>query len=221
MDSQHIQFIMDLRRRGITDSRVLAALERTPREDFLSPEFRHNAYKDCALPLSCGQTLSQPSLVALMTEALKPDDRCKILEIGTGSGFQTAVLSRLARRVYTIERYSTLLRQAEKRFHDMGLNNIVTRLGDGREGWEEQAPFDRILLTAATPRRPDTLLKQLKNPGGILIAPVGPDNNPQLLMRYRYEGEILHEDCLEKVRFVPLMAGIPQGQGDLRDPASS
>ena len=140
-----------------------------------------------------------------MTQALKVDDRCKVLEIGTGSGYQAAILARLARRVYTIERYRTLLKAAEARFETLRLTNIVTRIGDGSKGWPEQAPFDRIMVTAAAPERPETLLEQLKD-GGLCVAPV--QNGPvQTLMRYERRGDEIAEAALGDVRFVPLVPG--------------
>ena len=160
-DPRMIQLVMSLRGGGVTDAKVMGALERTPRHLFVPQRFGDQAYDDRALPIDCGQTISQPLIVALMTQALKLDDRCKVLEIGTGSGYQAAVLARLARRVYSVERYRTLSREAEARFEALRLTNIVTKIGDGTLGWAEQAPFDRIILTASAPERPDTILQQL------------------------------------------------------------
>jgi len=183
----------------------LAAIERTPRDLFVPERFEDQAYDDRALPIDCGQTISQPYIVAHMTQALKLDDRCKVLEVGTGSGYQAAVLSRLTRRVYTIERYRTLSREAEARFEALRLSNIVTRIGDGTKGWPEQSPFDRIIITAAAPQRPVEILAQLKD-GGIAVAPVERDGK-QILMRYERTGGSFSEDELMDVRFVPLVKG--------------
>lgn len=204
-DPRMIQLVMSLRGGGVTDAKVMGALERTPRHLFVPDRFGDQAYDDRALPIDCGQTISQPLIVALMTQALKLDDRCKVLEIGTGSGYQAAVLARLARRVYTVERYRTLAREAEERFHALRLTNIVTRIGDGTAGWPEQAPFDRIILTASAPQRPDAILEQLKE-GGIAVAPVDRDAK-QVLVRYVREGDQIVETDIMDVRFVPLVKG--------------
>ena len=140
----------------MTDPAVLAAIERTPRDLFTPDLFKERSWEDSALPIACGQTISQPFIVGLMTQALTLEPRARVLEIGTGSGYQTAVLSRLARLVYTVERYRTLMREAEARFETLQLTNVITRFGDGGQGWPEQAPFDRILVTAAAPSEPKT-----------------------------------------------------------------
>jgi len=171
-DPRPIALVMALRKQGITDAKVLSAIERTPREVFVDVPFEHAAYDNTALPIACGQTISQPFIVAYATEALEVGPAMRVLEIGTGSGYQAAVLSPLCRRVYTIERHKPLLREAEARFKALKLENIVTKHGDGLKGWPEQAPFDRILLSAAVAEVPPILIEQLK-PGGILIAPVG------------------------------------------------
>jgi len=204
-DPRMIQLVMALRGGGVTDARVLAAIERTPRDLFVPERFGDQAFDDRALPIDCGQTISQPLIVALMTQALKLDDRAKVLEIGTGSGYQAAVLSRLARRVYSVERYRTLSKEAEARFAALRLNNITTRVGDGTLGWPEQAPFDRIILTASAPVRPDAILAQLKD-GGIAIAPVD-RGTKQVLVRYQREGDELTSSDIMDVRFVPLVKG--------------
>src|SRR5262249_19507107 len=159
-----------------------AAIERTPRDLFTPDLFKERAWEDSALPIACGQTISQPFIVGLMTQALTLEPRARVLEIGTGSGYQTTVLSRLAPPGYTVERYRTLKRDAEARFKALELTNIITKFGDGGLGWPEQAPFDRILVTAAAPSEPKTLLKQLK-PSGVLVAPVG-KGPVQKLVRY-------------------------------------
>ncbi|GJL97266.1 MAG: protein-L-isoaspartate O-methyltransferase [Hyphobacterium sp.] len=206
-DARVIQLVMSLRGQGVTDRHVLGAIERTPRNAFVPDRFLDHAFEDRALPIDCGQTISQPLVVGLMTQLLNVDDRCKVLEIGTGSGYQAAILSKLARRVYTIERYRTLGKEAEARFSKLRLSNITPRIGDGTKGWPEQAPFDRIIVTAGAPVRPDTLLEQLK-PGGIAVVPVDNDGGTQTLIRYtRSDDGSLQEDAISKVRFVPLVEG--------------
>ena len=178
------RLILALRSQGVTDPRVLDAIERTPREIFTPDLFKERAFEDSALPIACGQTISQPFIVGLMTQALTLGPRDRVLEIGTGSGYQTTILSKLARLVYTVERYRTLMKEAESRFKTLGLTNVITRFGDGGDGWAEQAPFDRILVTAAAPDEPKRLLAQLK-PGGVLVAPIGKGPVPSLR---RYAG---------------------------------
>jgi len=197
---------MELRAAGIIDTDVLAAVERVPRELFVPESFSDHAYENTALPIGMAQTISQPSVVAFMTQALALTDRMKVLEIGTGSGYQAAILSKLARRVYTIERHKGLLREAEKRFAELKLRNVVTRLGDGSKGWLEQAPFDRILVTAAAEERPQALIDQLAL-GGVLVVPVGRDPTAQVVERIVKTEAGLQRDSLMPVRFVPLVAG--------------
>ncbi|MEW6018690.1 MAG: protein-L-isoaspartate(D-aspartate) O-methyltransferase [Pseudomonadota bacterium] len=201
------RLVLSLRSQGVTDPKVLRALESTPRQLFTPDLFQERAFEDSALPIACGQTISQPFIVGLMTQALKIEPRSRVLEIGTGSGYQTAVLSRLARLVYTVERYRTLMAEAEQRFKALELTNVITRFGDGGLGWPEQAPFDRIMVTAAAPDEPKALLAQLK-PSGLLVAPVG--RGPvQILRRYVGDGAggFAVED-LGEVRFVPLLDGV-------------
>ncbi len=200
------RLVLSLRSQGVTDPKVLQAIEKTPRDLFTPELFKDRAWEDSALPIACGQTISQPFIVGLMSQALKIEPRMRVLEIGTGSGYQTTVLARLARLVYTVERYRTLLGEAEERFRLLGLLNIVTRFGDGGEGWPEQAPFDRILVTAAAPAEPKTLLAQLK-PSGILVAPIG-KGPVQSLNRYTGDGKGgFKVETLCDVRFVPLLDG--------------
>ena len=206
-DYHKIQLIMSLRNQGIRDTRILSAMERIPREEFVPDLFGEQAYADQSLPIECGQTISQPYIVAFMTEKLKVDDRCKVLEIGTGSGYQAAILSRVSRRVYTVERYRTLLRDAEERFKKLRLTNITTMHTDGNKGWPQQAPFDRIMVTAAAKSMPHDLIDQLKV-GGIMILPLEREDGQQELVRItRHEHDYEVEDLLP-VRFVPLMNGI-------------
>lgn len=208
--SKAIRLIMMLRRSGITHTAVLGAIENTPRDLFVSEAFHDKAYDDTALPIECGQTISQPTVVAWMTYALAVDKTTRVLEVGTGSGYQAAILSRLARRVYTIERHRGLLRTAEQRFAELGLNNITTLCGDGSKGWKEVAPFERIMVTAAAPEVPAALLEQLA-PGGIMVLPVGNPSGEQILLRIRKDarGEVSTEHLMN-VRFVPLVEGVPR-----------
>jgi len=205
-DTRMIQLVMALRTAGVSNKDVLAAIERTPRELFVPEGFADQAFENRPLPIDCGQTISQPFVVAAMTQALELDDRCKVLEIGTGSGYQAAVLSRLSRRVYTVERYRTLAKEAMARFEALRLSNIVPKIGDGSLGWPEQAPFDRIIVTAAAAERPDCLLEQLK-PGGICVAPVQNDTVQTLIRYERTEADEIIETALFDVRFVPLVPG--------------
>ena len=205
--AQMARLILSLRTQGVTDPKVLRAIESTPRELFTPELFKERALEDSALPIACGQTISQPFIVGLMTQALKIEKRSRVLEIGTGSGYQTAILSKLSRLTYTVERYRTLMREAEARFKTLGLTNVITRFGDGGEGWPEQAPFDRAMVTAAAPGEPTALLQQLK-PSGILVAPVG-KGPVQTLRRYTGDGKggFAVEDLID-VRFVPLLDGV-------------
>lgn len=203
-----IRLVMELRSTGVTDTRVIGAIERVPREDFTPPSFRDQAYENTALPIGHGQTLSQPTVVGLMSQALEVGPRMKVLEIGTGSGYQAAILSLLCRRVYTIERHKPLLDEAEGRFKKLRLHNITTRLGDGWLGWAEQAPFERIILTAAPPSVPQTLLDQLA-PDGIMVLPVGGEKRSQRLVRIRNTPSGRVEEDIAAVRFVPMVEGLP------------
>ncbi|MEE8275224.1 MAG: protein-L-isoaspartate(D-aspartate) O-methyltransferase [Alphaproteobacteria bacterium] len=206
-ESRKIRLIMELRREGITSTRVLSALERVPREKFVPASFADQAYENIALPIGHGQTISQPLVVAFMTEKLEVGERMKVLEIGTGSGYQAAVLAPLCRRLYTVERQRALLREAEKRFGELGLNNVVTRYGDGSKGWPEQAPFDRIIVTAAAPDVPPLLLEQLAV-GGLMVLPLGFDFFDQEIVRVRRTEEGQETESLMGVRFVPLVPGV-------------
>ena len=209
--ARKIRLIMALRRGGITNTAVLAAMERIPREDFLPEAFQDQAYEDRALPIGQGQTISQPQIVALMTQALEVNARHKVLEIGTGSGYQTAVLSRLARRVYTIERHRPLLQEAEQRFAALRLHNITAIAGDGMKGWPAQAPFDRIIVTAAAAEPPEALLAQL-GINGIMVLPIGPERGDQELVKIRRTETGFETEKLCDVRFVPLLPGVPKEQ---------
>ena len=200
------ELILRLRRAGVTDQRVVAAMEATPRELFVPPEMRAEAYSERALPIECGQTISAPVIVGMMTAALEVGDRDRVLEVGTGTGYQAAVLARLARRVYTVDRFRTLVAAAESRFKTLRLHNITTLVADGLNGWPEQAPFDRIIVTAAGDSVPEALKKQVKV-GGIIVIPVGPQDGIQKLIQLRRTESGFDERVLADVRFVPLIPG--------------
>lgn len=210
-----IRLIMHLRHAGITDTEVLTALERVPRELFVPDALRDQAYEDMALPIGRGQTISQPLVVAYMTQALEIGPKNKVLEIGTGSGYQTCILAHLCLRVYSIERHKPLLLQAEQMFDRLKLRNITAIAGDGMKGWPQQAPFDRIICTAAARQKPpQALLDQLKI-GGILVIPVAGDDF-QVLRRYKREGEDTYAvKDLMPVRFVPLLPNLARDSEDI------
>ena len=208
-NERQMQFVFALRSRGITDPAVLKAMEATPRERFLEGIFQDRAYEDTPLPIACGQTISQPTIVGLMTQALEVTKRCKVLEIGTGSGYQAAVLARLARRVYTIERHRRLARRSKELFLELGLHNVTVIHGDGSLGLPEQAPFDRVILTAAAEDPPPPLIEQLRV-GGIMVLPVGQSDSVQNLLKIVKTEEGLDYTDLGSVRFVPLVEGIAQ-----------
>ncbi len=202
-----MQLIFALRSKGVTDKAVLNAMERIDRGAFVQGLFAERAYEDMPLPIACGQTISQPSVVGLMTQALEVSARDKVLEIGTGSGYQAAVLSLLARRVYTVDRYMRLVRGARAVFDAMELPNITALTADGSRGLPDQAPFDRILVTAAAEDPPGPLLAQLKI-GGIMVLPVGQSDTVQSLIRVRRTESGLDYEELRPVRFVPLVEGL-------------
>ena len=198
---------MELRQKGVTDQGVLSAIERVPREAFIPGAFHDQAYENTALPIGQGQTISQPSVVGFMTQALEVGERMKVLEVGTGCGYQAAVLSRLCRRVYSIERFRSLLLTTDARLRELRINNVTTRWGDGIDGWPEQAPFDRMILTAAASKVPESLLEQMTD-DGIIIAPVGATSRDQTLMKFKHlsNGKWKSEP-LWPVRFVPMLDG--------------
>ena len=202
-----MQFLFALRSRGVTDARVLTAMERIDRADFVRGIFADRAYEDMPLPIGAGQTISQPSVVGLMTQALNIQPRDKTLEVGTGSGYQAAILSQLARRVYTIERHKRLVTEAQAIFDRLGLSNITAVHADGSFGLPEQAPFDRILVTAAAEDPPGPLLAQLRV-GGIMVVPVGQSDAVQSLIRVKRTEDGFDYDELRAVRFVPLVEGL-------------
>jgi protein-L-isoaspartate(D-aspartate) O-methyltransferase len=201
-----MQFMLTLRRRGIGDAAVLRAMDEVPREYFVDGQFLDTAYADRALPIACGQTISQPYVVAYMTEQLGVRSHDRVLEVGTGSGYQAAVLSRLARKVITIERFRTLAEAARARLETLGYRNVEVRLGDGLAGAPDGAPFDRIVVTAATETVPEMLIEQLA-PDGIMVLPLGPHAGPQNLVRLTKTDEGIRQEGLIAVRFVPLLPG--------------
>ena len=202
-------FLFSLRQRGVMDKRVLGAMEKVDRGAFVRGLFAERAYEDMPLPIACGQTISQPSVVGLMTQALDVQPRDKVLEVGTGSGYQAAVLSHLARRVYTVDRHKRLVAQAQAVFDDLGLTNITALAADGSRGYPEQAPFDRILVTAAAEDPPGPLLAELKT-GGIMVVPVGQSDAVQTLIKVTRTETGFDYDELTPVRFVPLVEGMGQ-----------
>jgi protein-L-isoaspartate(D-aspartate) O-methyltransferase len=204
-----MEFMLTLRRHGITDTAVLRAMDEVPRDMFVSDDTREQAYQDHALPIACGQTISQPYVVAFMTELLELASHHRVLEIGTGSGYQAAVLSRIAVHVVSIERYRTLAEKARKTFDRIGYTNIDVILGDGFEGAPNLAPFDRIIVTAAAETIPDALVDQLAD-DGIMVLPLGPRTGPQHIVRLRKTGEGIAREDLIAVRFVPLVPGQAQ-----------
>jgi protein-L-isoaspartate(D-aspartate) O-methyltransferase len=201
-----MQFLLGLRRRGISDPAVLRAMDEVPREHFVERTFIDSAYADQALPIACGQTISQPYVVAFMTEHLgvRPDHR--VLEVGTGSGYQAAILSRLAREVVSIERYRTLAETARQRLATLGYDNVDVRVGDGLAGVPDRAPYDRIIVTAAAETVPDGLVAELAD-GGVMVLPLGPHAGPQQLVKLTKGEQGLKQEELIGVRFVPLLPG--------------
>ena len=202
-----MQFLFALRSKGVTDARVLTAMEKVDRAAFIRGLFSERAYEDMPLPIPCGQTISQPSVVGLMTQALKAGPRDTVLEVGTGSGYQAAVLSHVARRVYTVDRHKRLVDEAREVFDALGLTNITAFTADGSHGLPDQAPFDRILVTAAAEDPPGPLLAQLKV-GGIMVVPVGQSDAVQSLIRVSRHERGFEYDELRPVRFVPLIEGL-------------
>ncbi|MEM1267934.1 MAG: protein-L-isoaspartate(D-aspartate) O-methyltransferase [Pseudomonadota bacterium] len=204
-----MELTLRLRMRGVTHSDVLTAIEATPRGLFLSPTFRDRAWEDVPLPIACGQTISQPTVVGLMTQALEVSRRSKVLEVGTGSGYQAAILARLARRVYTTERHRPLARTARATLAALDLHNVTVIASDGSLGLPEQAPFDRILLTAAAEDPPSPLIDQLR-PGGIMVLPVGQSDTVQTLLKVIKNDAGVDYQTLGEVRFVPLVEGMAE-----------
>ena len=202
-----MQFLYALRSKGVTNTAVMTAMERIDRGDFIRGVFSERAYEDVPLPISCGQTISQPSVVGFMTQALMVSPRDKVLEIGTGSGYQAAILSQLARRVYTVDRHRPLIKDASALFEALDLGNIIAFAADGSFGLPDHAPFDRIVVTAAAEDPPGPLLAQLKT-GGIMVVPVGQSDAVQSLIRVTKTETGFDYEELRSVRFVPLVEGL-------------
>ena len=202
-----MQFLYTLRSKGVTNGEVLNAMERIDRGDFIRGVFSERAYEDMPLPIACGQTISQPSVVGIMTQALRVKPRDKILEIGTGSGYQAAILGQLGRRVYTVDRHRELVKDASALYEALDLSNIIAFTADGSFGLSDHAPFDRILVTAAAEDPPGPLLAQLKV-GGIMVVPVGQSDSVQSLIRVSKTEYGFEYEELQSVRFVPLVEGM-------------
>jgi protein-L-isoaspartate(D-aspartate) O-methyltransferase len=201
-----MQFLLGLRRRGISDPAVLRAMDEVPREHFVENAFVESAYADQALPIACGQTISQPYVVAFMTEQLGVQPAHRVLEVGTGSGYQAAILSRLAREVISVERYRTLADAARRRLATLGYDNVDVQLGDGLAGMPEHAPYDRVIVTAAAETVPEALVDELVQ-GGVMVLPLGPHAGPQQLVKLTKGEQGLKQEELIGVRFVPLLPG--------------
>lgn len=215
--NKRIRLIMELRNKGITDTKVLSAMERIPRDEFVPDAVKDQAWEDMALPIGRGQTISQPFIVATMTAALDLSDRDKVLEIGTGCGYQTAILARLCRRVYSIERHKVLLERAEKMFDKLRLRNVTAIAGDGMKGWPtihgiDQAPFDKIICTAAAKEKPPQALLDQLRVGGIMVIPVGPSGDQVLKRYYKETVETYSVRNLMPVRFVPLLPDVAKDE---------
>ena len=203
---QRMEFMLTLRQRGISDKAVLRAMDQVPREHFVEARFADSAYADQAMPIACGQTISQPYVVAYMTEQLQVRPNHRVLEVGTGSGYQAAVLSRLAREVVTLERYRTLANSARARLRTLNYTNVEVLLGDGFGGEPMRAPYDRIIVTAAAESIPQALIAQLAE-DGIMVLPLGPHDGGQELIKLTKTGQGISRENLIGVRFVPLLPG--------------
>lgn len=205
LDVKKIRLILELRESGISDSKILSAIEKIPREKFIPENFRNQAYDNLALPIGDNQTISQPFVVARMTQLLDVQSTHKVLEIGTGSGYQSAVLSKLVRRVYTIERIKNLLIKADNIFKELKISNIVSKYADGNLGWKEQIPFDRIIITAATSKISEEITSQISEQG-IIVSPIIKDNK-QIIIKYKKINNILKSEIFDDVLFVPNLPG--------------
>jgi len=208
-DDDRMEFLLTLRRRGIADQAVLRAMDEVPRERFVEPTFAGSAYADQALPIACGQTISQPYVVAYMTEQLEMESHHRVLEVGTGSGYQAAVLSHLAREVVSVERYRTLAEEARERLKALGYENVDIVVGDGFAGVPDRAPYDRIIVTAAAETIPEALLDQLAD-GGIMILPLGSHDGSQHIIKLTKSVTGIRRENLIPVRFVPMLPGKAQ-----------
>ena len=205
LDVRKIRLILELREAGISNAKVLSAIEKIPREEFIHENFRNQAYENIALPIDQNQTISQPFVVAKMTELLDVKSHHKILEVGTGSGYQSAILSLLARRIYTIERIKSLYIKSEKIFEKLKITNVVCKYADGNLGWKEQIPFDRIIITAATSELSNLIFNHVKD-GGIIVSPMI-EKGKQLLIKYMIKDNKIIKEIHEDVVFVPNLKG--------------
>ncbi len=205
LDVRKIRLILELREAGISNAKVLSAIEKIPREEFIHENFRNQAYENIALPIDQNQTISQPFVVAKMTELLDVKSHHKILEVGTGSGYQSAILSLLARRIYTVERIKSLYIKSEKIFEKLKITNVVCKYADGNLGWKEQIPFDRIIITAATSELSNLIFNHVKD-GGIIVSPMI-EKNKQLLIKYIIKDNKIIKEIHENVVFVPNLKG--------------
>ena len=205
LDVKKIRLILELRESGISDAKILSAIEKIPREKFIPENFRNQAYDNLALPIGDNQTISQPFVVAKMTQLLELESKHKVLEIGTGSGYQSAVLSKLVRRVYTIERIKNLSIKAENIFKELKISNIVAKHADGNLGWKEQIPFDRIIITAATSHISNEISSQIVE-GGIIVSPIN-SKNKQIIVKYKKINNVLESTTYDDVLFVPNLSG--------------
>ena len=204
--SKKFDLLMELKKNGISDKSVLNVIEIVDRSLFVDENLKQKSNLNIALPIDCGQTISQPLVVAHMTQSLNLNNKLRVLEVGTGSGYQSLILSKLSRFVYTVERYSSLKKKAEILLKGLGVNNVFFKHADGGLGWNEQAPFDRIIVTANAPEIPKKLVDQLVE-NGIMIIPIGDDYSPQVLKKViKRENKILVENLMQ-VRFVPLVEG--------------
>ena len=206
LDVRKIRLILELRESGISDTHVLSAIEKTPREIFIPDNFRNQSYENIALPIGDNQTISQPYIVALMTQSLELQKKHKVLEIGTGSGYQSSILSLLARRVYTIERIKSLVVKAETNFKELKLTNIVTKHADGNLGWKEQIPFDRIIFTAAINEISNNFFDHIDD-NGIIVAPIV-SSSKQILKKFTKKNDAILTEVLAEVLFVPNLKGV-------------
>ncbi len=205
LDVKKIRLILELRESGISDAKILSAIEKIPREKFIPENFRNQAYDNLALPIGDNQTISQPFVVAKMTQLLELESKHKVLEVGTGSGYQSAVLSKLVRRVYTIERIKNLSIKAENIFKELKISNIVTKYADGNLGWKEQIPFDRIIITAATSHISKEISSQIDE-GGIIVSPIN-SKDKQIIIKYKKINNVLESETYDDVLFVPNLSG--------------
>ena len=206
LDVRKIRLTLELRESGISDTHVLSAIEKTPREIFIPDNFRNQAYENIALSIGDNQTISQPYIVALMTQSLELQKKHKVLEIGTGSGYQSSILSLLARRVYTIERIKSLHVKAETNFKELKLTNIVTKHADGNLGWKEQIPFDRIIFTAAINEISNNFFDHIADKG-IIVAPIV-SSSKQILKKFTKKNDAILTEVLAEVLFVPNLKGV-------------